>query len=293
MLGAEAAAEAAAVGGVALAEPESRVSGRGRGWRSGGVPLWLRRLLLVGALLSFWEWSGGGLGNPMPLIDRIFLPRPSSTIIELQNYAFTGQLVRDASVTLQAAGMGLVLGLTGGVLLGLVLGYWRAGRETVYPVLIGLYSLPRVALAPVMVVWFGLGLASKVFLSFFTVFFVIFFNTLQGVRAVDPELIKTARVMGASRWQITRMVVLPSVSAWIFAALPTCSAFAITGAIVGEFIGSTVGLGYRMNIAAGVLNTERVFAILLLLMLISITVIEFARRIERQVLRWRPPEALG
>jgi NitT/TauT family transport system permease protein len=250
-------------------------------------------LILIGLLLGIWEWSGGGLGNPSPWIDRVFLPRPSTTLIELGNYARGGLLMRDATTTLQAAGLGLFLGLSSGVLLGLGLGYWRAGRETVFPVLIGMYSLPRVALAPVMVVWFGLGLASKVFLSFFTVFFVIFFNTLQGVRAVDPELLKTSRVMGASRWQTTRMVVLPSVSAWIFAALPTCATFAVTGALVGEFIGSTQGLGYRMNIAAGVLNTERVFAILFVLMVISIVVIEIARRIERHVLRWRPPESVS
>jgi NitT/TauT family transport system permease protein len=191
-------------------------------------------------------------------------------------------------ITLSAAFAGLLLGMLGGFLLGILLGYWRAAANVVEPIFVALNSLPRVALAPVLIIWFGLGVTSKIFLSLFTVFFVVFWNTYLGVRSVDAELVKSLRVMGAQRRQIARIVVLPSVFQWVFAALRTSVSFALTGAVVGEFIGSSAGLGYRMNIAAGLLNTPRVFGILLLLALIGALLVEAAKRVELRVLRWRP-----
>jgi NitT/TauT family transport system permease protein len=125
-------------------------------------------------------------------------------------------------------------------------------------------------------------------LSLFTVFFVIFFNTFLGVRNVDPDLVRVVRVMGGGPRQVARMVVIPSVCSWIFAALRTSVSFALTGAVVGEFVGSTSGLGYRMLLAAGLLHTERVFAIMLLLMVVGVSLVELSRRAEQYLLRWRP-----
>src|ERR671935_130875 len=246
-----------------------------------------RRLAFVAALLLIWEALTGGFGTPAVLAP-IIVARPSAALAELRHYWDSGLLTKDVAATLQAATIGLLLGIAGGVVFGLVLGYVRPVAETGEPVLIGFNSLPRIALAPVLIIAFGLGIASKIFLALFTVFFVIFFNTYLGIRSVDPELVKAVRVMGGGPWQLARYVVLPSVFAWIFAALRTSVSFALSGAVVGEFVGSTAGLGYRMTIAAGLLDTNRTYAILLVLMAIAVTLVEIAKRVEDRLLRWRP-----
>ncbi len=251
-----------------------------------------RRLAFVGALLLLWEALTGGLGLPA-ILDPIIVARPSAALQEIARYSASGLLVKDVTVTLQEATIGLLLGIGGGVVFGLLLGYLRPLAETVEPVLVAFNSLPRIALAPVLIIAFGLGIASKIFLSLFTVFFVIFFNTYLGIRSVDPELVKALRVMGGDRWDLARYVVLPSVFAWIFAALRTSVSFALSGAVVGEFVGSTSGLGYRMVISAGLLDTNRTYAILLLLMAIAVVLVEIAKRVEDRLLRWRPTAILA
>lgn len=256
------------------------------------VPVAVRRVLLIAAIFGLWELTTGGFGERWQVWDPILLARPSAAFAELFDYARSGLFLKDVTLTLQAAFAGLALGMVGGVTLGLVLGYARPVAETVEPVLVALNSLPRIALAPILLLWFGIGITSKIFLSFFTVFFIVFFNTYLGLRSVDPELIRAVRVMGGGRLHLARFVVLPSVFSWIFAALRTSVSFALTGAVVGEFVGSTGGLGYRMVIAAGLLDTNRVYAILLLLMVIAVTLIEIAKRVEAYLLRWRPSSAL-
>jgi sulfonate transport system permease protein len=250
----------------------------------------LQRLAFVGALLLLWEAATGGFGLP-PVLEPIIVARPSSAFAEIGAYAATGLLVKDLAATLQAASIGLALGIVGGVSCGLLLGYARPIAETVEPVLIAFNSLPRIALAPLLIIAFGLDIRSKIFLAFITVFFVIFFNTYLGLRSVDPELVKAVRVMGGTRRDLARFVILPSVFSWIFAALRTSVSFALSGAVVGEFVGSTAGLGYRMVISAGLLDTNRTYAILLLLMAIAVTLVEIAKRLEDRLLRWRPTAA--
>ncbi len=250
-----------------------------------------QRLAFVGALLLLWEAATGGFGMP-PVLDPIIVARPSRAFAEIGAYAASGLLAKDLAATLQAASIGLALGIVGGVSFGLLLGYAKPLADTVEPVLVAFNSLPRIALAPVLIIAFGLGITSKIFLAFFTVFFVIFFNTYLGIRSVDPELVKAVRVMGGTRADLARFVILPSVFSWIFAALRTSVSFALSGAVVGEFVGSTAGLGYRMVISAGLLDTNRTYAILLLLMAIAVTLVELAKRVEDRVLRWRPTAAV-
>ena len=251
----------------------------------------LQRLVLVVGLLLLWEAATGGLGLGWQAVEPSVLARPSAIAADLGDYARSGLLGRDLRATLAEAFLGLALGALGGVAVGLLLGYWHRAAVIVEPVMIALNSLPRITLAPLLIVWFGLGMTSKVLLSLFTVFFVIFFNTFVGVRSVDPDLVKVVRVMGGGVRQVARMVVVPSVCSWVFAALRTSVSFALTGAVVGEFVGSTSGLGYRMLLAAGLMNTERVFAIMLLLMTVGVSLVELSRRAEQYLLRWRPPLA--
>ncbi len=251
----------------------------------------LERLALLVGLVVLWELVTGGFGLGWQAVEPAILARPSLIAADLQDYAASGLLSRDLRATLAEAFLGLALGAAGGIVVGLLFGYWRTVAAVFEPIMVALNSLPRITVAPLLILWFGLGMTSKVLLSLFTVFFVIFFNTFLGVRSVDPELVKVVRVMGGSARQVARMVVIPSVFSWIFAALRTSVSFALTGAVVGEFVGSTSGLGYRMLLAAGLMHTERVFAIMLLLMAVGVTLVEVSRRVEQYLLRWRPPMA--
>jgi NitT/TauT family transport system permease protein len=261
--------------------------------RSGIFPrrtqLQVRRAVVVAVLFGTWEALAGGFGGLMrPAVNPALLPPPSSTLAELLVYARSGLLVADVMATLGAACVGLMLGLLGGFAAGRLLGLWRSAGDVAEPILVGLNSLPRVALAPVLVIWFGLGITSKIVVSLLTVFFLVFFNTYRGVRSIDRQLVNAARVMGATPAQVARMVVVPAVLEWVFAALRTSVSFGLTAVVVGEFVGGTAGLGYRMSIASGVLNTPRVFAILLLLAVIGTLVVEAAKWVEQRLLRWQP-----
>lgn len=246
-----------------------------------------RIALLVGLGLA-WEATTGGLGLGWSVFETSILARPSLIAVDLLDYATSDLFVRDLRTTLSEAFLGLFLGGVGGIAVGILFGYWRTVAAVFEPIMVGLNSLPRITVAPILILWFGLGMTSKVMLSLFTVFFVIFFNTFLGVRNVDPDLVKAVKVMGGGPGEVARMVVIPSVFSWIFAALRTSVSFALSGAVVGEFVGSTSGLGYRMLLAAGLLHTERVFSIMLLLMIVAVSLVEMARRVERYLLRWRP-----
>lgn len=256
-----------------------------------GARVLIWRIVLIAGLVLAWEAATGGLGLGWKVFETAILARPSLIAADVVDYAGSGFLLRDVSATLSAAFLGLFFGVVGGMAVGLLFGYLSTVAAVFEPIMVSLNSLPRITVAPMLILWFGLGMTSKVVLSLFTVFFVIFFNTFLGVRNVDPELVKAVRVMGGGPREVARMVVIPSVASWIFAALRTSVSFALTGAVVGEFVGSTRGLGYRMLLAAGLLHTERVFAIMLILMAVGVSLVEVSRRAERYLLRWRPPQA--
>lgn len=272
--------------------PTARMpSGRRAPAMSTGARVLLGRIALIAGLLLAWEAGTGGLGLGWKVFETAIVARPSLIAQDIFVYADSGLLMRDLQATLSAAFLGLFFGVAGGIAVGLLFGYLTTVAAIFEPIMVALNSLPRITVAPMLILWFGLGMTSKVALSLFTVFFVIFFNTFLGVRNVDPELVKAVRVMGGGPRQVARMVVIPSVASWIFAALRTSVSFALTGAVVGEFVGSTRGLGYRMLLAAGTLHTERVFAIMLILMVVGVSLVEISRRVERYLLRWRPPQA--
>jgi len=256
-----------------------------------GARVVLQRIAVLATIVLVWEAATGGFGLGWQLIEKTILARPSLIAADIVEYTRSGLLLRDMRVTLAAAFMGLFFGVIGGVVTGLLFGYWQKLAAVFEPFMVALNSLPRITVAPILILWFGLGMTSKVVLSLFTVFFVIFFNTFLGMRSVDPDLVKAVKVMGGGPRQIARMVIIPSVFSWVFAALRTSVSFALTGAVVGEFVGSSSGLGYRMLLAAGLLNTERVFAIMFILMAVGVSLVEISRRVEQYLLRWRPAMA--
>jgi NitT/TauT family transport system permease protein len=250
------------------------------------------RLLLITFLLFLWELGAGGITEEITLFDPIITSRPSLIIRDLVHIFSTGLIFPDLWATLQAALYGLFFGIVSGMTVGLFFAYSPWLSQLCEPLMAAINAIPRPALAPLLVIWLGFGLASKVILSWSLVFFVIYYNTYQGVKTIDSTIIDAIKVMQATRSQILRIVVVPSVLAWVFAALRTSVAYALIGAIIGEFVGATRGLGYRMIIAEGLLNTDRIYSILVILAVIAVCLNAAAHRIEKKFLTWQPPSTL-
>jgi NitT/TauT family transport system permease protein len=239
------------------------------------------RLLIIVVGLSFWQFASGRL------IKSFWISSPSEIWRQLVDWVVTGDLWIHLEVTLIETIMGFVLGAIAGVLFGLALGLNRRLAAVLDPFIVAFYSLPKIALAPLFILWFGVGLASKVVLATFVVFFLVFYNTYAGTLAVEQELVDVLRLMGASKAQIIRKVILPSALIWIFTGMKSSVPYALIGAVVGEMMASNRGLGYLIQAAAGQYDTGGVFAALFVLMIIATGLHELLKQSERIMLRWR------
>ena len=179
------------------------------------------------------------------------------------------------------------MGVSSGVGAGLVLGRSQTLARIFEPYIVAFNSLPRVALVPLIIIMFGLGDTSKVVTAVTLVFFVVFFNTFEGTRAVDRDLVNAARFLGASNWQVTWTVFVPSALAWVFASLSPAISFALIGVIVGEFIGAERGLGKVIIDAEAQLQIPDMMAALVVLMVIGVALVLVCRAVERRLLRWQ------
>jgi NitT/TauT family transport system permease protein len=239
------------------------------------------RLLLVVVGLSVWQFASGRL------IKSFWISSPSEIWRQLVDWVVTGDLWINLEVTLVETIVGFILGAIAGVLFGLALGLNRRLAAVLDPFIVAFYSLPKIALAPLFILWFGVGLTSKVVLAMFVVFFLVFYNTYAGTLAVESELVDVLRLMGASRGQIIRKVILPSALIWIFTGMKSSVPYALIGAVVGEMMASNRGLGYLIQAAAGQYDTGGVFAALFVLMIIASGLHELLKQSERVMLRWR------
>src|SRR3979411_2355008 len=188
--------------------------------------------------------------------------------------------------------LGFLYGVTAGGVGGILVGQSPFPAQVGGPDIKVLNAIPRIVLGSIFVVALGLGTTSKVLLAGVLVFFVVFFNAFQGVREVDRNLIANARVLGASRWQLARHVVLPSALTWIIASLHVAFGFAIIGAIVGEFLGSQKGLGLVIATSQNNFNPNGVFAAMLIIAVVALTAEGIIGRLERRLLSWRPPSQI-
>jgi NitT/TauT family transport system permease protein len=247
-----------------------------------------QRLAVLCLFLLFWQFASGGLVGGVQLIDPFFVSSPSRIFDDLLLGFREGTLAQDTITTLTEAAIGLVLGMTTGVAVGLVFSFWRWLERVFEPFMSVLNALPRPALAPLAILWFGLGPTSKVFVAWSLVFFVAFYNTLEGVRAIDREVLDAIRVMRPTRLQLMRLAIVPAVIAWVFAAFRVSVSLALIGAIVGELVGATQGLGYQLTIAQGLLQTDRVFSVFVLTGALAAILLALAHRVENVVLKWRP-----
>lgn len=265
---------------VTSAEPAGRAPARPSVWRR-QLALNGWRLLLTLVLLATWEVAATTVTTPF------WISQPSRVFWRLVSLTESGLLVWHVWATLQAALLGLALGGVVGVALGLLLGAHPRIAAIVDPLLMGLNSLPRVALAPLFIIWFGIGLPSKVILAFSLVVFPVLINAYQGVRGVDLTLVEMLRTMQASPWQIARRVTIPSTLPWIFAGLRIGLGMSLIGAVVGELVGSNRGVGYYVESAAANFDTTGVFAGLAILMILTIALSELMKLVEARLFRWK------
>jgi NitT/TauT family transport system permease protein len=227
------------------------------------------------------------LGVRVKLLDPFFVSRPSDIAARIATWVTSGAIWGHLAVTLEEAFLGLMLGGAIGIVLGFLLARSPLVAQICDPYITMLNAVPRVVLAPIFLLWFGLGIWSKVALAITLVFFVMFFNTYQGVRDADRVLIDNARMLGASERQLVRHVLIPSALTWIFSSLHTSLGFAMVGAVVGEYLGSARGLGHVISQAEGTFDTTGVFAGMVVLALVVVIVGIGVRRLEHWLLRWK------
>jgi NitT/TauT family transport system permease protein len=253
--------------------------------RRGWVPL--AQLAVLVLLFGGWQ-----LAIETKSVSLFFFGSPGGTWRELYEWIRrgTGQgpLWQQAWVTMQETLIGFGIGVVLGVLLGMLLGRITP-LARVFNAYIGtLNSVPRIVLGSVFIIWFGLGMGSKIALAVILVFFSVFFNAFQGARDVDEQLIANARVLGAGRTAVLVHVVLPSAFSWIIASLRVAFGLAITGAVVGEILGATQGLGLLIQESQGNFDPDGVYAGLVVTTVLAVVAQGLITLLERRLLRWKP-----
>jgi NitT/TauT family transport system permease protein len=239
------------------------------------------QIALIVCVIGFWHFGSG------PLFDPFFVGNPVGVAKVLISDLGDPGFYRDLRVTGTEMTLGYLLGGLSGIALGVLFARWRLAADIFDPFFTGLNSLPRIALAPLLVIWFGIDMASKVVLAATLVFFLTFFTTLTGIRNVDPALVDVARLVGASERQIFRYVMLPGAAAWVINGLKMSLPYALIGVIVGEFLVASSGLGYRLNFYSTSYNTNGTFAMLLVMMALMMSLNALMGLLERYALRWQ------
>jgi NitT/TauT family transport system permease protein len=251
------------------------------------LAVWGARLLLAVVVIGGWQ-----LLTDAKVIDKFFWGQPSGIVTQLRDWinhgTQYGSIWLQIWITLKEALLGFLVGVAAGVVVGVGLGQSRFLADVLQPYIKILNAIPRIVLGSLFTVALGLGTGSKVLLAGVLVFFVVFFNAYQGVREVDQNLINNARVLGASRLQVTRHVVLPSAVTWILASLHVAFGFAIIGAIVGEFLGAQKGLGLVIATSQNNFNPNGVFAAMLIIAIVALTAEGLIGALERRLMVWRP-----
>jgi NitT/TauT family transport system permease protein len=249
--------------------------------------VWMARIVTLIVVIGGWQ-----LFTAEKIVDPFFYGQPSgiwSQLVDWVNHGTQyGSIWLQIWVTMKEAVLGFVYGVIAGVVLGVLLGQVRFLSEVLSPYIKVMNAIPRIVLGSIFTVALGLGTSSKVALAAVLVFFVVFFNAFQGVREVDRNLLANARVLGASRLQIVRNVVLPSAGTWIIASLHVAFGLSIIGAIVGEFLGSQRGLGDVIANAQNNFNPNGVFGAMLIIAVLALTAEGLIGLLERRLLAWRP-----
>ncbi|MGU3399713.1 ABC transporter permease [Brucellaceae bacterium D45D] len=240
------------------------------------------RLMVFALILALWE------GIRFLGVNPLWMSSPSAVGTRLIEMAGSGELFRHMYTTLTEAALGLLLAFIIGVPIGILMARFRYAHAVAEPFIMALYSLPRVALAPLFIIWFGIDLFSKVMMSFSTVLFIFMLNIHEGLKTIDKDLLELFRTMKAPRSYVLRKVILPWLVPWVIASLRIGIGLSLVGAVVAELIGSSSGLGWYIEYSAGRLDTTGVFAGLVLLTVIAVAGNLLVGLLERHYSSWRP-----
>jgi len=253
----------------------------------------LYQALLVGGLFAFWYL----MTEPILISEAsakntaFFFGKPLGVLKVVIDWFVSGKIYPHLAITLWET----LLAFAIGSVLGLGVGLWLALSPTASalaePYITAMNAMPRVILAPIFAVWFGLGVLSKVALGVTLVFFIVFFNVYQGVKEVSPVVLANVRMLGASKAQLLRHIYLPSATSWVFSSLHTSVGMAFVGAVVGEYLGSAKGVGYLILQAEGVFDINTVIAGIVVLTIFALLLDFIVTRIENKLLVWRPKTA--
>ncbi|MDV9197651.1 ABC transporter permease [Streptomyces sp. Wh19] len=267
-----------------------RTRARARAARNRKYLVTASRIAVLLAVVGLWEWLAR-----TAVIDPFNFSMPSKIWDQIRTWVVDGtaqgSLWEQIWYTLYEALLGWVIGVIAGVLLGIALGRVRFAADVLGPYIKVLNALPRIVLAPIFLIWFGLGPASKVASAVVLVFFPVFFNAFQGAREVDRNLVANSRILGASNRQVTLQVVIPSATSWIFTSLHVSFGFALIGAIVGEYIGATKGLGLLVAASQGTFNAAGVYAAMVILAIVALLAEGLLTFLEKRLFRWKPADA--
>jgi len=241
----------------------------------------LFQVVLTLIILLFWQGASGRL------VDNFFISNPFDVGLRLIEWTANGFIFVHLWVTFRETIIGFVVGSGIGILLGLALGVSRFLGRLLNPFLFAFNALPKIALAPLFILWLGLGIESKVALSAVIVFFLVFLNTYAGVREVDPELIDTVRLMRGTKWHVLTRVVVPSSVPWMFAGLKIAVPYSLIGAIVGELIAANAGLGFLLQFSGAEFDTTGVFAVLVVIGLLAVVMNLLVDFFQARIERWK------
>lgn len=252
----------------------------------------LYHALLLGGVFAFWYlmtepllWSEEAARNT-----AFFFGKPLVVLQKTWEWFASGKIYEHLLITLIETLLAFVIGTAGGLGIGLWLALSPTASALADPYIKAMNAMPRVILAPIFAVWFGLGIMSKVALGITLVFFIVFFNVYQGVKEVSPVVLNNARMLGASSRQLLRTVYVPSAMSWVFSSLHTSVGMAFVGAVVGEYLGSARGVGYLILQAEGAFDINTVFAGILVLTAFALALDAVVSVAERRLLVWRPAQ---
>jgi len=245
------------------------------------MTIWLGRIVVGVVIFGLWEILSGRVMN------EFWLSKPSAIVTRLYDMAKSGDLWFHTSFTLQEALIGLVIGMIIGTIVGILLALSGRLDKWLSPYIMALYSLPRVALAPLFVVWFGIGMTSKIIMVVAMVVFVAFYNAYEGIKNMDQDLLDMMRTYKASKLKTLTWVILPSITVWILTSLRLNIGMALIGAVIAELIGSSQGLGYYITYSSSLLDITGVFAGLVIIMLIAVIMEQIIVQMEKRLLKYR------
>jgi NitT/TauT family transport system permease protein len=236
------------------------------------------RLVLVFAILALWEYA------PAKSL-RFWMSGPAEIVSRLASWVMDGSLWDHLGATVAAMAMGYALGCAVGISLGLLFGFFPIVHRVLSPYIAALYAMPKIALAPLFIIVFGIGIESRVALVAITVFFLVLNTTLDGVRDVDRDLVQAVELMGATRWEVVRKILFPSALPWIFTGMRISVRYAFTNTLLAELIAANMGIGYLIEYYSGIFDSTGTYAAILVLVIMSVGLTEVLTRVEQVMAR--------